>query len=32
MGRGPFLIGQLEQLAKHPCVGCVELVVPVMLD
>jgi hypothetical protein len=29
---GPFLIGQLEQLAKHPCVGKVELVVPMLLD
>jgi hypothetical protein len=29
---GPFLIGQLEQLARHPYVGKVELVVPMMLD
>lgn len=29
---GPFLIGQLEQLARHPAVGKVELVVPMMLD
>jgi hypothetical protein len=29
---GPFLIGQLEQLARHPAVGRVELVVPMMLD
>lgn len=29
---GPFLIGQLEQLAKHPAVAKVELVVPMMLD
>jgi hypothetical protein len=29
---GPFLIGQLEQLARHPAVAKVELVVPVMLD
>jgi hypothetical protein len=29
---GPFLIGQLEQLARHPYVGKVELVVPLMLD
>lgn len=29
---GPFLMGQLEQLAHHPAVGKVELVVPMMLD
>lgn len=29
---GPFLIGQLEQLARHPAVAKVELVVPMMLD
>ncbi|MFN6116996.1 MAG: carboxypeptidase-like regulatory domain-containing protein [Flavobacteriales bacterium] len=29
---GPFLIGQLEQLVRHPYVGKVELVVPMMLD
>lgn len=29
---GPFLIGQMEQLAKHPYVRSVELVVPMMLD
>ncbi len=29
---GPFLIGQLEQLALHPAVAKVELVVPLMLD
>jgi hypothetical protein len=29
---GPFLMGQLEQLARHPAVGKVELVVPMMLD
>ncbi|MBL8010537.1 MAG: carboxypeptidase regulatory-like domain-containing protein [Flavobacteriales bacterium] len=29
---GPFLIGQLEQLARHPYVQNVELVVPMMLD
>lgn len=29
---GPFLIGQLEQLARHPVVGKVELVVPLLLD
>lgn len=29
---GPFLLGQLEQLARHPAVGKVELVVPMMLD
>jgi hypothetical protein len=29
---GPFLMGQLEQLARHPYVRSVELVVPMMLD
>ena len=29
---GPFLMGQLEQLAQHPYVGKVELVVPLWLD
>lgn len=29
---GPFLIGQLEQLARHPFVRGVELVVPMRLD
>ncbi len=29
---GPFLIGQLEQLARHPYMGKVQLVVPVLLD
>jgi hypothetical protein len=29
---GPFLMGQLEQMARHPAVGKVELVVPMMLD
>lgn len=29
---GPFLIGQLEQLARHPAVAKVKLVVPMMLD
>ena len=29
---GPFLMGQLEQLARHPYVGRVELVVPMLLD
>ena len=29
---GPFLIGQLEQLARHPAVAKVDLVVPMMLD
>lgn len=29
---GPFLIGQLEQLARHPYVRSVELEVPMMLD
>ena len=29
---GPFLIGQLEQLARHPHVMSVELEVPMMLD
>ncbi|MBL7956102.1 MAG: carboxypeptidase regulatory-like domain-containing protein [Flavobacteriales bacterium] len=29
---GPFLIGQLEQLARHPAVAKLELVVPMMLD
>lgn len=29
---GPYLIGQLEQLARHPYVQKVELVVPMMLD
>jgi hypothetical protein len=29
---GPFLMGQLEQLARHPAVGKVELVVPMILD
>lgn len=29
---GPFLIGQLEQLARHPYLGRVELVVPMVLD
>ena len=29
---GPFLIGQLEQLARHPAVDKVKLVVPMMLD
>jgi hypothetical protein len=29
---GPFLLGQLEQLARHPFVGRVELVVPMLLD
>ncbi len=29
---GPFLIGQLQQLARHPFVANVELVVPPVLD
>lgn len=29
---GPFLMGQLEQLERHPAVAKVELVVPMMLD
>jgi hypothetical protein len=29
---GPFLFGQLEQLARHPAVAKVELVVPMLLD
>ena len=29
---GPFLIGQLEQLARHPYVQRLELVAPMMLD
>lgn len=29
---GPFLIGQLEQLARQPAVAKVELVVPILLD
>jgi hypothetical protein len=29
---GPFLVGQLEQLARHPAVAKVELVVPMLLD
>ena len=29
---GPFLIGQLEQLARHPAVAKVKLVVPMKLD